>query len=138
MRRDIGRTLAVALAVVALAGTAQAQGKSHGHGRGDDHGDAYGDDRSVPPGLAKKPGQMPPGQFKKRYGTADGAWVLRDVLRRRGYVVTRLATVGDARTVYYRASDGTLRRALVRPGGDRLAFGNVPAVVLQEVLARLR
>ena len=36
----------------------------------------YGNGAKVPPGLAKKPGQMPPGQYKKRYGTNEGADVL--------------------------------------------------------------
>jgi hypothetical protein len=82
-------------------------------------------------------GQMPPGQYKKRYSSADGARILSDVLGSRGYVVTRLVASGDARTVYYRAGDGSIRRAIVRPGTDRLSFSNVPAAILQEVLARL-
>jgi hypothetical protein len=97
----------------------------------------YGNGTKVPPGLAKKPGQMPPGQYKKRYGTSQGASVLGDILRRRGYSVLRVAPSGDSRYVYYREGDGDIRRAIVSPGSDRLSFRNVPSLVLQDVLARL-
>ena len=36
-------------------------------------------------GLAKKPGGMPPGQYKKLYNAGQGASVLSDVLGRHGY-----------------------------------------------------
>lgn len=97
----------------------------------------YGNGTKVPPGLAKKPGHMPPGQYKKLYGTRQGASVLSDILRQRGYTVTRVVPVGTSQEVYYRAPDGTIQRAIVGPGTDRLAFTNVPAALLQEVLARL-
>jgi hypothetical protein len=165
--------IGVAAAVMALAGTAQAQGKGKGKDkhderrverheakRDDDHdrdhdrderrrngsvvrsanGDITvvpGNGRKIPPGLAKKPGQMPPGQYKKIYGTQDGANVLSDIFRRRGYTVTRLVPYGESRYVYYRGTDGNIRRAIVSPGADRLSFSNVPAAILQEVLARL-
>ena len=132
-------------------------GKGHGHGNaqvdergvynggvnnggvydGRDQRDVYGNGRKVPPGLAKKPGQMPPGQYKKRYGTNDGASVLGDILNRRGYSVMRTVANGDSRYVYYRTRDGRLQRAIVTPGADRLGFSNVPSIVLREVLARL-
>jgi len=51
--------------------------------------------------------------------------------------VTRLVPYGDSRYVYYRGTDGRIRRAIVSPGVDRLSFSNVPATILQEVLARL-
>jgi hypothetical protein len=143
--------IGVAAAVMALAGTAQAQGKGKGkekHENKREHATiirrADGDvivvprnGRKIPPGLAKKPGQMPPGQYKKLYGTQDGASVLSDIFRRRGYTVTRLVPYGESRYVYYRGADGRIRRAIVSPGTDRLSFSNVPATILQEVLARL-
>ena len=129
--------------------------------RGDDrHGDErHGDDRhvydsrgdhdprydarydrgskAVPPGLAKKPGGMPPGQYKKLYRADQGAYVLRDVLGRRGYTVVRTEDAGNSEYVYYRLRDGSIRRAVVSPGRDRLQFGNVPSTLLSEVLSRL-
>jgi len=110
--------------------------------RGPDR-DIYGNGRWVPPGLAKKPGQMPPGQYKKlygnrqRYGAYQGASVLSEILRGRGYPVLRVAPAGGAQYVYYRLHDGPQRRAIVSPGSDRLLFDNVPASILQAVLSRL-
>src|SRR5689334_20442680 len=123
MRSHIVRTLSVAAAAIALASSAQAQGKGHGRDRDrdkpddhreqrdrdrddrDDHragavrranGDIYVDRRGfVPPGLAKKPGQMPPGQYKKRYTTRQGADVLGGIFRRNGYTVQRVSPYGD-------------------------------------------
>lgn len=92
--------------------------------------------RKVPPGLAKK-GGLPPGQAKKYYRTDRGALVLRDAFGRRGYTVVRTARDGDVRYVYYRPRGGSLRRAAVRPGRERLVFVNVPDAVLREVVARL-
>ena len=100
--------------------------------------DVYVDGRRVPPGLAKKPGGMPPGQYKKRYGTTQGVTVLSDILGQRGYTVIRTVPAGESRYVYYRASDRTVRRAIVSPGREQLTFTNVPADLLREVLARLR
>jgi hypothetical protein len=80
---------------------------------------------------------MPPGLYKKRYNTSQGADVLSGVLRRRGYPVSRVTTAGDSRYVYYRLRDGSVRRALVSPGTDRLGFSNLPGGLLQEVLAAL-
>jgi hypothetical protein len=93
--------------------------------------------RRIPPGLAKKPGGMPPGQYKKLYSTNQGAGVLRDVLGRRGYPVIRSTDVGESEYVYYRNRDGSIRRAIVSPGADRLRFSNVPSTLLSEVLSRL-
>ena len=93
--------------------------------------------RRIPPGLAKKPGGMPPGQYKKLYSTNQGAGVLRDVLGRRGYPVVRSTDVGESEYVYYRNRDGSIRRAIVSPGTDRLRFSNVPNTLLSEVLSRL-
>ena len=116
------------------------------HDRNEDQGRDRNRDRShdvfvngakVPPGLAKKPGGMPPGQYKKRYGTTQGASVLSEILGRRGYTVVRTTPYGESQYVYYRASDGAVRRAIVSPNGDRLTFSNVPADLLREVLARL-
>ena len=97
----------------------------------------YGNGQKVPPGLAKKPGQMPPGQYKKRYGTNEGADVLGGILRRRGYSVLRVVPSGQSQYVYYRTPNGLERRAIVSPGTDRLAFSNVPSSLLREVLAAL-
>ncbi len=93
--------------------------------------------RHVPPGLAKKPGQMPPGQFRKRYTTLEGANTLSGVLRRRGYVVQRVVPSGSSRVVYYRGQDGLVRRAIVSPGTNQLGFSNVPSSLLQDVLSAM-
>jgi len=167
MRTHLVRTLELTAAVLLLAASAQAQGNSQGKGkaqnehpakakgadarrsghdviRGDNRDvirggnrDVYGNRASVPPGLAKKPGQMPPGQYKKRYGTNEGADVLGGILRRRGYPVLRVVPAGESQYVYYRMRDGSQRRATVSPGTDRLVFRNVPTSLLQEVLAKL-
>jgi hypothetical protein len=152
---------AVAL-FLATAGPAEAQGKGHGKAH-DKHEHAqirndrdldhahdsryqdrrdddrrYGQDRrSIPPGLAKKPGGMPPGQYKKLYNAGQGASVLSDVLGRHGYYVVRTADAGDSRYVYYRDRAGTVHRAIVSPSGDRLHFSSVPRSLLDEVIARL-
>ena len=152
MRHQLVRFFALSAAALALASTAGAQGNSHkdkdkdkgksvAHVRNDgvivrDGRDGYHNAAKVPPGLAKKPGQMPPGQYKKRYGTNEGADVLGGVLRRRGYTVQRIVPAGDSRYVYY-LSNGVQRRAIVSPGTDRLSFTNVPASLLREVLAAL-
>lgn len=102
------------------------------------HRDGYGNGVKTPPGLAKKPGGLPPGQYKKRYGTNDGADILGGVLRRRGYSVLRVVPSGDSRYVFYRLRDGSEQRAIVSPGSDRLRFQNVPASLLQEVFAAMR
>ena len=101
------------------------------------HRDGYGNGVKTPPGLAKKPGGLPPGQYKKRYGTNDGADILGGVLRRRGYSVLRVVPAGDSRYVFYRLRDGREQRAIVSPGSDRLRFINVPASLLQEVLTAM-
>jgi hypothetical protein len=97
----------------------------------------YGNGRKIPPGLAKKPGQMPPGQYKKRYGTNQGASVLGDILRRDGYSVLRTVPRDGSQYVYYRGRDGSERRAIVSQGTDRIGFSNVPQTVLQQVLSVL-
>jgi hypothetical protein len=113
-------TAAVALCLA--GGTAQAQGRGH--------------TGKVPPGLAKK-GGLPPGQAKKIYRADDGVSVLRDVFGQHGYTIVRTANSGESRYVYYRLRNGTIRRAIVSPGADRLAFRNVPDALLREVLSRL-
>ncbi len=154
MRAGKSGALALALLLaVCTAGGAGAQGEGHGKAKGHDKdvvsrggvvvnepGVPPGLDKrpgNLPPGLAKKPGGMPPGQYKKRYGTSEGADVLRDILVQRGYTVVRLTPAGRSQYVYYRLPDGTERRAIVRPGVERLTFVNVPAAIVQEVLARL-
>lgn len=162
MNSSTRRMVALAAALLATAGAAQAQGKGHGKGHGQGQGQGQGngkaedrrderrderrDDRGglvvdrqdrVPPGLAKKPGGMPPGQYKKRYGTNDGASILTEVLGQRGYTVVRTTPAGRSQYVFYRGTDGRVRRAIVSPGAERLTFRNVPASLLQEVLSRL-
>jgi hypothetical protein len=92
--------------------------------------------KKVPPGLAKKPGQMPPGQYKK-YTSHDGAITLRDILVGRGYVVTQIVPVGTSQYVYYRTATGAVTRAYITPGVERLTFTNVPGYILNAVLAKL-
>lgn len=96
-----------------------------------------GNGTKVPPGLAKKPGGMPPGQYKKRYSTVEGSSVLRDILLGRGYTVVRTENAGANQYVFYRLRDGSVQRAVVSSGDDRLVFGNVPDALLREVLSRL-
>lgn len=165
MRSHILKALGIAGAAMALATSAEAQGRGRDdHEKHDKNRDKHHDKREdrddrgrsgvlrradgdiwvvprngarVPPGLAKKPGQMPPGQYKKRYTTLQGANVLSDIFRRRGYTVQRVAPSGTSRIVYYHGRDGVLRRAIVSPGTDRLRFSDVPSSLLQEVLSRL-
>lgn len=119
-------------AVVVDSRTGQVVGTT----RRDDDRDRDRDGR-VPPGLAKKPGHMPPGQYKKRYGARQGAYALRDVFGRNGYTVTRIVPNGSSQYVYYRLPDGTVQRAIVSPGSTQLQFNNVPANILQALLAQL-
>ena len=144
MTTQLRRTLAIAAAAMTLAsGTALAQGKSHEKAKNEKHGRKNDVVRvesrgnvAVPPGLAKKPGGMPPGQYKKLYPT-QGASVLRDVFIRHGYTVVRTTPYGESQYVYYRLPNGTVQRAIVAPGTSRLSFSNVPASLLQEVLSLL-
>jgi hypothetical protein len=148
------RPLTIAAALALSAGTAAAQGRGHGNGkgvhRGADDGHAVDARRAVPPGLAKqggvppglaKKGGVPPGQARRAgrrvVPVGDGVAALRDAFGRRGYTVVRTAPAGAGRYVYYRDTDGAVRRAVVRQGDGRLAFGNVPAGIVSEVLARL-
>lgn len=114
---------AMALALAAGTDTLQAQGRGNG---------------GTPPGLAKKPHGMPPGQAKKIYRPDEGLVVLRDVFGRNGYTIIRVTPNGDSRYVYYRKGrSGTVHRAIVRPGAERLVFVDVPTLILREVIARL-
>jgi hypothetical protein len=114
---------AMALAMLASAGSAEAQGRGNSHG--------------TPPGLAKK-GGLPPGQAKKIYRPDDGVVVMRDIFGRYGYTVVRVDPYGTSRYVYYRKGPrGRVYRATVRPGTEQLLFQNVPEVVLREVINRL-
>jgi hypothetical protein len=155
MRSHISRVFAIAAVGLVLAVPAHAQGRGGGKSKEkpakvkssdrrdvivrESGGDIVRIDRGrkVPPGLAKKPGQMPPGQYKKIYNSHEGASVLGDIMRRRGYTVLRVVPVDDARYVYYRYGNGLEQRAIVRPGTDRLRFSNVPSSILQAVLAYL-
>ncbi len=93
--------------------------------------------KRVPPGLAKKPGGMPPGQYKKRYKAYDGVVVMRELLPARGYTIIRTVPSGTSQIVYFRGTDGRTYRSVVSPGTTRLSFSNVPASLLQEIIARL-
>lgn len=104
--------------------------------QGVDQRQVYNQDRRIPPGLAKKPGGMPPGQYRK-YAPSEGAGALRDVFQRHGYTVVRTDNAGASQYVYYRLRNGGVRRAIVSPGTNQLSFSNVPTSLLQEVLARL-
>lgn len=158
MRSSVKRTFALTAVVLALATSVEAQGN-----RRNDHRDRYDrrEDRRdrdqrhrsgvivrgrdgdlyrvqrIPPGLAKKPGHMPPGQYKKRYGSYHGASVLSDIMRRRGYRVVRVVPAGNSQYVYYRWQNGREQRARVWPSSDRLMFDNVPGSILQAVMMRL-
>lgn len=124
MRPDRFGSLWVVAAALCLATTvAEAQGR----GRGSE---------GTPPGLAKK-GGLPPGQAKKLHRPDEGVIVLGDIFSRHGYIIVRTVNSGDSRIVYYRSSDGRERRAIVRPGAERLTFENVPPGLLREVLAKL-
>jgi hypothetical protein len=147
MHTQLRRTLTLTAAALALvSASAFAQGKGHGKDKDKDkdkdkHGDEIvrvdgRDAHSIPPGLAKKPGGMPPGQYKKLY-PSQGASALRTVLTRRGYTVVRTSPYGQSQYVYYRLRNGTTQRAIVGPGTQRLTFSNVPQSLLQEVLGLL-
>ena len=49
----------------------------------------------------------------------------------------RSTDAGRSEYVYYRNRDGSISRAIVSPGTDRLQFSNVPNTLLNEVLSRL-
>lgn len=124
MRTSLLRMVYVSAAAMCLfGGVAEAQGRGRGNG-------------GVPPGLAKK-GGVPPGQAKKMYRPDDGVVILRDVFSHHGYRIIRTTNDGDARIVFYRMGDGSLRRAVVRPGAEQPTFSNVPNSLLREVMARL-
>ena len=155
------RILTLAAAFALTAGVAEAQGKGQDKGkakgaekskdvrddrvggvvvrdgRDRDGRVVYGSGKKTPPGLAKKPGGMPPGQYKKRYSTTEGSSVLRDILLGRGYRVIRTENAGANQYVFDRMPDGSIRRAVVSPGDDQLHFGNLPQAIAREVLLRL-
>ena len=144
-KSSLVRILSVGLVgLVLLTGTVQAQGKRRGrdHKKEQRVSEQYrvppglARQGKVPPGLAKK-GGLPPGQAKKLYRADDGVGVLRDVFGRHGYTVVRTTNNGDARYVYYRLGDGSVRRAIVMPGSPRLRFRNVPDALVREIYSRL-
>ena len=166
MHSHLSRALSLAAAALLVAGAAQAQGKGKGNekGKGQEQKSAQAGEQAskehgavvvqpntqvvrgpdgrlvgakIPPGLAKKPGQMPPGQYKKLYNVNQGADVLGGIFRNNGYTVTRVVPSGSSRYVYYRSRNGREQRAIVRPGTSQLSFSNVPSSLLQQVLARL-
>lgn len=141
------RALSVAVAGLCLiTGTARAQGKGHDRDRDHDRDRRVQEQYRVPPGLARqgkippglaKKGGLPPGQAKKLYRADDGVVALRDAFGRHGYTVVRTTTSGNSRYVYYRLGNGTVRRAIVMPGSDRLRFRNVPDALVREIYSRL-
>lgn len=58
--------LVLSVAIAAMAGPGMTDNKKPGKGQGSQPGIS-----GTPPGLAKKPGAMPPGQYKKRYTRGD-------------------------------------------------------------------
>jgi hypothetical protein len=155
MQKHILKTAIIALITVVAAMPTQAQGRGNGKGkekpkRADEQGHgavvtsngevivpAQAQATKIPPGLAKKPGQMPPGQYKKHYTVTQGSSVLSQILGQNGYTVQRVVTSGSSRYVYYLGTDGLVHRAIVSPGTTQLGFSNVPASLLQLVLNRL-
>ena len=134
MRHSVFRLLALSTLALTVAGSSvRAQGAGKNKAKNADR--AAG--QQFPPGLAKKPGGLPPGQYKKRYGTREGATVLGDIFGRNGYPVRRITPNGESQYVFYRMPDGTERRAIVSPGTDPLRFSNVPSTLLQQVIAQL-
>jgi hypothetical protein len=134
MRTSSARTLCMVVAALCLTTEGlHAQGRGRGNGKVPPGIAKAG---GTPPGLAKK-GGLPPGQAKKIYRPDDGVGVLRDVFGQHGYTVVRTSNDGDRRYVYYRLRDGSIHRATVSPGAERLSFRNVPESLLREVLARL-
>jgi hypothetical protein len=166
--RSLARALGAAAALLTLAaGAAGAQGKGKAQGgkaKSESQGDAKGGAKAhsgsgvavevsrggqqpnargngTPPGLAKKPGGMPPGQYKKRYRPDDGVVILRDVFRREGYTVVRVEVSGDRRFVFYRLRSGPVQRVVVSPGAadaQRPTITNAPSSVVGKVLARMQ
>jgi len=134
MRYALSRLLTLSAFAFTVAGSS-AQAQAPRKNKAKDNDRAVG--QRIPPGLAKKPGGMPPGQYKKRYRTREGATVLGDIFGRNGYTVRRITPYGESQYVYYRMPDGTERRAIVSPGTDRLRFSNVPSTLLEQVIAQL-
>jgi hypothetical protein len=142
------RTLGVAaLGLCVALGSTQAQGKGHRRDRERERvGSGVRESYRVPPGLARqgkippglaKKGGLPPGQAKKLYRADDGVVALRDAFGRHGYTVVRTGNSGDTRYIDYRLRNGTIRRAIVMPGSDRLRFRNVPDALVREIYSRL-
>ena len=139
------RSLGVGLTGLCLTfGTTQAQGKGHKDRERDRHRGreqyqvppGLARQGKIPPGLAKK-GGLPPGQAKKLYRADDGVVALRDAFGRHGYTVVRTANSGNTRYVYYRSRNGSVQRAIVMPGSERLRFRNVPDALVREIYSRL-
>ena len=154
--RSIARALgAVVVALGVAAGAAGAQGKGKAQDKGQEKGKGAGQHvvqpaprggdapanargNGTPPGLAKKPGGMPPGQYKKRYRPDDGVVILRDVFGREGIRVIRVERSGDVRYVVYRTRTGATARATVRPGEERPVITGAPKSVMGKVLERMQ
>ena len=89
--------------LLAVSGTAQAQGKSKDHG----------------------PRKVPPGQAKKRVTVRDGVVSARAVLEERGYQVWRIEPMGTSQVVYYYRGNngrgrghGPVEKIYIRPGRE--------------------
>ena len=63
--------LVFSVALTALAGPGMADNKKSGKSNGKAYVVPPGKVKETPPGLAKKPGGMPPGQYKKVYRKGD-------------------------------------------------------------------
>jgi Ni/Co efflux regulator RcnB len=71
--------IAAATGALALASAADAKpNKGKDHLVWDERHQMWVQTGHVPPGLAKKPGQMPPGQYKKQYDYSVGAHLPRN------------------------------------------------------------
>ena len=82
--------VAAATGALALASAADAKPKKNeaNQMRWDERQQMWVQQNFTPPGLAKKPGAMPPGQYKKRFDYNVGARLPRNYYDNRNYYVT--------------------------------------------------
>lgn len=90
MHFKIVAAVAAAASALALASAAEAGPKNNQANqiRWDERQQMWVQPNWTPPGLAKKPGGMPPGQYKKTYEYAVGAHLPRTYYSSRSYYVT--------------------------------------------------
>lgn len=87
MKNKTIAAIAAAGAALALVSAADAKPKKNeaNQMRWDERQQMWVQQNFTPPGLAKKPGGMPPGQYKKTYDYAVGARLPRDYYINRNY-----------------------------------------------------